>query len=280
MRTALFVFCLITAEVSVAGTVTRYKGEPIRISSGFPVVTTFINGQGPFQMMIDTGASRCAVRRSVAERAGLVPDRQFLLATLLGEKVVSAAIVPIRVGSHQEVKAEVLINDLRGLDGLESHADGLVGQNFLAQTSYLIDYRRRRLWFGDEAVGEARRLGPPMQINLSSGRPILPVAVYSYPKPFPLILDSGVNHLVLRCADRCGNMIDERNVRAVTNAGEISARRGRLPVATVNSKKFFNIDTVLIEKSPDPINAGGSVPLAWFSAVFIYPAQQIVRFGQ
>jgi Aspartyl protease len=246
----------------------------------YPVVVTFLNGQGPFQMMVDTGAVRCAVRRSVAARAGLVPQRPVLLATLVGEKMVSAARTPIRVGSLQAPETEVLINDLPGLDRLESHVDGLLGQNFLAQRPYLIDYRARRLWLGEEAVEKAQRFGPPRQIEFSSGRPILPVTIDSKVRPLRLLLDSGVNDLVLRCGDRCGTLLDEHTVRVVTNAGEMAVQKGRLPVAMVGSERFFRKEAVLMKKASDPSNAEGAVPLEWFSAVYVHPAQGIIRWAR
>ena len=153
MRVAIFALGLITttqASSALAGV--PYRGEPLRMVSGYPVVVTFLNGRGPFHMMIDTGAVRCAVRPVVAFQAGLLPIRTVLLATMVGEKIVSTARASVRVGLREAPGTEVLINDLPSLDGLESHVDGLIGQNFLSLAPYLVDYGARRLWLGDGAI--------------------------------------------------------------------------------------------------------------------------------
>src|SRR3954466_3738265 len=129
LRTALFVFSLMAGKEMLAAADFSSRGEPLKLVNGFPIVTTFINGQGPFRMLIDTGAVRSAVRRSVAVRAGLVANREVLLATMVGEKLVSLANAPVRVGSLEAPKTEILINNLPALDKLDGEVDGLLGQS-------------------------------------------------------------------------------------------------------------------------------------------------------
>jgi hypothetical protein len=108
----------------------------------------------------------------------------------------------------------------------------------------------------------------------------LPVGVDSKMKPFRLLLDSGVDHLVLKCGGRCGHLIEERTVKAVTNAGTSSVQAGRLPVAMVGSRRFFRMPTVVLDELSDPNNAEGSIPLNWFSAVYVNTAQSMIRFAR
>jgi len=247
---------------------------------GFAVLTTFINGEGPFQMLVDTGAAKCAVRRSVALRAGLVAQRQVLLATMVANKIVSLAAAVVRVGFIEAPETEVLINDLPGLDGLESHVYCLLGQNFLAETPYLIDYRARRFWFGEQAIAKAQRLGPPLQVDLNSGRLTVPVAVYPYLMPLQLILDSGVDHLVLRCGNQCESLIEEHTVWALTNSGRMLVRKGRVPVVTIGSQKFFKMEASIITRPSDVNNVQGCVPASWFSAVYVNATQKLIRLAR
>lgn len=281
MRVATFALALITAtqtHSALAGV--PYRGEPVRMVSRYPVVVTFLNGQGPFHMMIDTGAVRCAVRPSVAVRAGLLPTGAVLLATMVGEKIVSTARASVRVGLREAPGTEVLINDLPTLNGLESHIDGMIGQNFLSMAPYLVDYRARRLWLGIEAIQKAQRFGLPRRVEFLSGRPIVPLAIDSKARPMRLILDSGVNDLVLRCGHRCGTLVDEHATWAMTNAGQIGARKGQVPVAILGPEKFYRMQAVLIRKEADPNNAEGAMPLSWFSAVYVHPAQGVIRWAR
>jgi hypothetical protein len=280
VRIAVFAFCVVTAIKTSAAANGSHNGEPIRLVNGFPVIVTVINGKGPFRLLIDTGATRCAVRRSVALRASLIPHREVLLATMVGENRVSVASTAVRVGARQVPEAEVVINDLPGLDRLESHVDGLLGQNVLAVGPYLIDYKARRLWFDDPATAKAQRFGPPKHVEFSFNRPILSVRVDSNAIPSNLILDSGVDHLVTQCGNRCGMLIDERTVQAVTNAGEMLVQKGRVRVAVVGPQKFFRMEAVFMKKTPDPNNADGSVPLAWFAAVYVDPVKRLIRLAQ
>ena len=87
-----------------------------------------------------------------------------------------------------------------------------------------------------------------------------------------------MDHLVLLCADGCGTLIDQHTVQAVTNAGEMPAQKGRLVFAVVSSEKFFRMEAVFLKKPPDPSNGEGSVPLQWLSAVYLDPAQRLLRF--
>jgi hypothetical protein len=247
------------------------KGESVQIVNGYPVVAAFLNGEGPFRMMVDTGTVRCSVRPSVAVRAGLHPSGTVLLATLVGEKTVPTARGSVRVGLREVLGAEVVINELPSLDGLESRVDGLVAQNFLSLAPYLLDYRARRLWLGDAAVQKADRLAVSTHVDFLAGRPILPVAIDFKGQPVRLILDSGVNDLVLRCGSRCGPLLDEHVASAVTNAGRMDVQKGRLPVAILGREKFFRMKAVFTRQRADPNNADGAVPLIWFSAVYVHP---------
>jgi hypothetical protein len=204
MRTAFLTLWLVAVS-SEASTRTKVmeQGERLSLLNGQAVVDTFINGQGPFHMLIDTGASRCAVRPVMAARVGLVPTGQLRLASLLGQKTVPVAPATVRVGPLELPQTEIVINDMPALDELAPNLDGLLGQSFLARTRYLIHQTKRRLWFGEAAAAHAQRFGPPTPVDFSIGRPVLPVMVGSNSKPVQLLLDGGVNVLVLRCPNRC-----------------------------------------------------------------------------
>ena len=70
--------------------------------------------------------------------------------------------------------------------------------------------------------------------------------------------------------------MDEHTIQAVTNAGEMAVRKGRLPIAIVGSERFYGREVVLIDKFSDA--AEGAVPLAWFSAVYVDTAQRLIRW--
>jgi hypothetical protein len=253
-------------------------GEPITIVEGYPVVATFINGQGPYRMLIDTGAARCSLRPAVATKIGLVATRQLLLTTLTGEQSVPAASVIIHVGFSEDLPSEILIHDLPGVDKVQSHVDGLLGQSFLAQRPYLLDYRAKKLWFGEEAIARSERFSARVPVDLSYGRAVVPVAIDGEPKPFCLVLDSGVSQLVLSCGDRCPRLAEERIITAITNTGQVSVREGRIRSAVIGSSRWAGIPTVLIRRSSDAGEGDGLLPAIWFSAIFVNIGGKLIRF--
>lgn len=96
-----------------------------------------VDGAGPFQFVIDTGAERTVISRQVATRLGLAPGRTVTIAAMTGVVPVPTARIP-----------SLQIDALRGtapieapqLEGLHLGADGLVGLDSLADHSLLIDF--------------------------------------------------------------------------------------------------------------------------------------------
>ena len=86
MPIVVLAFCVVTAIKALAAANSNDIGEPITLVDGFPIVVTFINDQGPFRLLIDTGATGCALRRSIAVRVGLIPHRELLLTTMVEKK--------------------------------------------------------------------------------------------------------------------------------------------------------------------------------------------------
>jgi hypothetical protein len=253
-------------------------GEPITIVEGYPVVATFINGQGPYRMLIDTGAARCSLKPAVATKIGLVATHQLLLTTLTGEQPVPVASVIIHVGSSDTLASEILIHDLPGVDNVQSHIEGLLGQSFLAQRPYLLDYRAKKLWFGEDALAKAEHFSAPVPVDLSYGRAVVPVAIDGEPKPYCLVLDSGVSQLILSCGDRCPRLADEHTITAITNTGQVSVREGRIRSAIIGSSRWVSIPTVLIRRSSDAGEGDGLLPTVWFSAIFVDIGGKLIRF--
>ena len=273
-------FLVATAEANFAVITGSHQGEPIRMINGYPVVSAFLNNRGPFRMLLDTGATRCALRPTVAARLGLVAKCRILLTTVSGEQMVPSAQMTVHLPSSKGLNAEVLIYDLPALDRLESPVDGLLGQSFLAQGPYLIDYRAKRLWLGNTAQAQAQRLSLLLPVEFSYGRPIVLVRTSSRAEPFRLILDSGVSCLLFRCANRCPDLLESGTLRAVSNAGVVEVRAGRLPAAFIGPIGLFGRQAILMKQSPDRGEGEGSVPLQWFSAVYVDPTQSLIRLAR
>ncbi|MGQ0429155.1 MAG: retropepsin-like aspartic protease [Gammaproteobacteria bacterium] len=102
-----------------------------------------INGQGPFRLVLDTGASHSAITAEVATRLGLSldTDRKVLLRGATGTATVP--LVPIEtleIGDLlMEPKRLPIVPDALG------GAEGILGTDGLANKRIHIDFRRDRI---------------------------------------------------------------------------------------------------------------------------------------
>ncbi len=130
-------------EIVVQGRGPRFVAPTTRDSIGRIWAPTFINGRGPFRLVLDTGASQSAVTAELAARLGMDPNHS---KPMLLRGVTGSAIVPtIRVDT-------LTIGDLQ-LDGpilpivpdAMGGADGILGTAGLLDKRILIDFRHDRI---------------------------------------------------------------------------------------------------------------------------------------
>jgi len=159
MRTACLIF-LLSATLSATPEI-AVKAD--RVAHTLVLKEVYLNGQGPFHMMVDTGAASCLIRASVANKLRLRAVYAVEQETVAGVKRVPAAILDeVRVGSASDQGVEVLMTDV-ALAGI----DGVLGQSWLARHDYLLDYRGRRLVLDAASPGR----GISAQLRSSGGRP-------------------------------------------------------------------------------------------------------------
>jgi predicted aspartyl protease len=113
------------------------------------LVDVRVNGQGPFQFVVDTGASGTGLSRRLAERLRLGDGEQ---RTALGAGgAVSAETVRVRelqVGPLRMENLPVFVTDLSAIAGKAgAEIDGILGYDFLHRWRVLIDYPGQTLTF-------------------------------------------------------------------------------------------------------------------------------------
>jgi predicted aspartyl protease len=112
------------------------------------ILPVFINGQGPFQFILDTGASSTVLSFNVARRLGLVAigDRS---GTGGGGKVsmLSSTVDSISIGQYSlrdfTVSVGEFLQTLSTVTGTK--IDGIIGNTFLSNFVVTIDYPRGTL---------------------------------------------------------------------------------------------------------------------------------------
>ena len=104
-------------------------------------VEVFINGQGPFNFVVDTGADRSALSIPLAARLGLEPGRDVMLHGVGGSALTPTAKVPLMVAGdarQRDAQLPILPPERLGVDGL-------LGVDMLEGRNVIMDFRRKRL---------------------------------------------------------------------------------------------------------------------------------------
>jgi predicted aspartyl protease len=97
-----------------------------RRDAGVPVVDVMFNGQYPFEMLLDTGASGIIINSKMVEALQIKPHRQILVETAAGIVIQQVGLVDtVQLGSIKVERMEVSISPDLSI--------GLLGQAFFAQ---------------------------------------------------------------------------------------------------------------------------------------------------
>ncbi len=114
------------------------------------VVPVTIAGQGPFRMLVDTGASRSAVSTAVADRLASRRLGETTLLTPAGQARRPLILIKGLVfGTRGPVSVVGVALDASDL--ADPAIDGLIGQDILASRVFTIDYRSSRIVWHDES---------------------------------------------------------------------------------------------------------------------------------
>ena len=183
-----------------------------------------INGQGPFQFLMDTGANTSCVSRALADKLELTPGPAANVHTVVGVRQRPSVVIDhLQVGtrSRKKVKAASLPFSSEGVDGV-------LGVDWLKGQRLVMGFKTRRLEITksqedrpekDQVVVPARRrLGQLTIVDADlSGRRI------------SAIIDSGaqltlcnapLRRLVLDAERRKGQPMEHQKVKLETLAGE------------------------------------------------------------
>ncbi len=100
-----------------------------------------IDGQGPFDFVVDTGADRSVLSQDIADRLGLEAGKPVLVQGLIGAEVAQTVKAPeLDLG-----KIVLKALDMPVLSRERLGADGLLGVDALQKRRLIMDFRERRL---------------------------------------------------------------------------------------------------------------------------------------
>jgi predicted aspartyl protease len=108
-------------------------------------VQAFVNGQGPFDFLVDTGANSSVITAELAQALHLPLGGVSQLHSIAGAQVVQLAkVASLTVGRRTRTGMTVSI-----LPRAQLRMDGVLGLDWLGRASLLLDFKRRRMVVGE-----------------------------------------------------------------------------------------------------------------------------------
>ena len=114
------------------------------------LVPVYLNGSGPYQFLLDTGATHTVVASRVAKKLKVSDGRMERLITAGGAIPVSIGwFKELRIGQVRIPKPQVAVADLALLASF--NVDGILGGDYLRSFSVVIDYLKHRIRFDTQS---------------------------------------------------------------------------------------------------------------------------------
>jgi predicted aspartyl protease len=236
------------------------------------VVSVMAGEEGPFDFVLDTGADTTIVDPSIAPKLSLAPLGSVQQTTLAGVQTLArGSIRALSAGPVHVENLPVLVQDLAELRKMDSHIEGIAGQNFLSHFNYLLDYRKHLVRI--ELASEIRDAieGDQVPMETIENRMIVASEAQSRGRAkLRLLLDSGANSVVLmRAASQTLNLPTQERGLEVTSSGQVGLKVGRVHVLTIGSKQFHDIAVALPAAEPTERIGDGLLPTALFQGFYV-----------
>jgi len=248
------------------------------------VISLTANDQGPFDFVLDTGTNTTIVDSSLAKRLSLAAQDRIQLSTLRGtETVIRSSMRTLAAGAVHAENLEVLVQDLSELRSVDSHIQGIVGQNFLSHFNYLLDYRKHALQV--ELATEIRDTiqGDPVRVEVSDNKMLVASNVQSRgDAKLRLLLDSGANMVTLVRRPSLGlDQARRESWLELTASGQAGLQVAHVRALAVGAQKFNDLVVAL----PDAQTADaervedGVLPTSLFKSLYVNNHEGYVVFN-
>jgi predicted aspartyl protease len=188
------------ALVALLGAAGFLSGEPVafRLLGGQTVVVPVrVNGEGPFDFVLDTGTTTTMVEPALAAALSLQPEDRAKLVHSGGSRIVARSRSrSLALGPARAEGLSLLVANLDGPRRAGATIQGVLGQNFLSRFNYTLDYERRQIVLADADSFSRNTIRLPLEHD--QGRALVAVEPGGGSRArLRLALDSGAGRLVL-----------------------------------------------------------------------------------
>lgn len=206
------------AEVVVTAPEPRYVAPTLRDRIGRIWAPVFIDGQGPFRFVLDTGATTVALSRDAATLLGLRLDRarQVRLRGTTGSSLVPQITVDrIEIGDFLvENQRVILVDDAFG------GADGVLATRLLSERRIFVEFRKDRIEI-TRSRGQPAPLGfTTIPVKFAS-RQVPWVDAWIGPVKVKAVIDTGAQQTLGNLALRVALAAARRRAMELRNEGVI-----------------------------------------------------------
>ena len=206
------------AEVVVTAPEPRYVAPTLRDRIGRIWAPVFIDGQGPFRFVLDTGATTVALSRDAATLLGLRLDRarQVRLRGTTGSSLVPQITVGrIEIGDFLvENQRVILVDDAFG------GADGVLATRLLSDRRIFVEFRKDRIEI-TRSRGQPAPLGfTTIPVKFAS-RQVPWVDAWIGPVKVKAVIDTGAQQTLGNLALRAALAAARRRAMELRNEGVI-----------------------------------------------------------
>jgi predicted aspartyl protease len=167
------------------------------------LVPVHVNDKGPYEFILDTGASHCLLSTELSEMLGVRPEIEKQAMGAAGTvQVALSHVASLALGSRRQSNLQVAITDeLRRIAAaIGTRVDGVLGFEFLKDFSLTIDYQAGAIWFSSPSEtdnGSHSAHSIPFKLAGSRKPLILVQAIVNEQGPFQFALDTGASRTML-----------------------------------------------------------------------------------
>jgi hypothetical protein len=228
----------------------------LQMRDGLPVVEgVYLNGQGPFRFLLDTGAAMNQMLPSLTNKLGLAPTFKSQLASSVTgwSFVLGAGGIRVAVDGAQADDQRFLFAGLESLQLGPNDIQGVLGQEFLSRFDYLLDIKGKRLQFGAPAL--VGTTATRIAFSMLDGRPAVDTSLGR------LILDSAADSVI---RFNVGGGVIMRQIATLTGTAAAAIVRSSL---VIDGRKVWNGDAVVVASRAGA--ADGLLPVNLFDRVYV-----------
>lgn len=245
------------------------QAVPIAVHGGLAVANIRLNGQGPFRMLIDTGATSSSIQPQIARALHLEAEYRVVEVTAAGERSIPGGrSVRVDIGNRQEGGVEFLWGESKAFADTGIGLDGVIGESLLSRFDYLLDYHSKQL------VVEAPE-GPGKRIPFESvAGLVLLSAMNPEEGKMRLVLDSGASRLVLWGIQAPGVSLSFTEMVAMNGRRSVSVLH--IPHLVIGGHVLSGIDATMLPR-PRRQAEDGLLPASLFRSVYVSNSDRYVK---